>query len=141
MLQYTIEIMLYLSLKYSGTSETIYQWPIFLVTIKIIVIIYLYFLKIHWHYATMILYGKEIFTKFVIIKFLKKNSFWYFIIVAHGAYEYISLCHKLIAMYICANGGLWYAPEQKAWWIFFSRTLLLSTIWISVQNTYMVIWL
>jgi hypothetical protein len=31
--------------------------------------------------------------------------------VDHGAYEYISLCQKLIAVYPCANGGLWYAPS------------------------------
>jgi hypothetical protein len=61
MSQYTIEIMLYLSLKYSGTFETINQWPIFLVTIKIIIIIYLYFFKIHWHCVTMALGGKKIY--------------------------------------------------------------------------------
>ena len=44
----------------------------------------------------------------------KTDSLWYLIIVAHGAYEYISLCPKLIAMYPCANGGLWYATEWRA---------------------------
>ncbi len=69
--QYTIEIMLYLSMKYSGTSETIYQWPIFLMTIKIIIIIYLYFLKIHWHCVTMALCEKKKFYKILITKTLE----------------------------------------------------------------------
>jgi hypothetical protein len=60
--QYTIEIMLYLSLKYSETFETIDKSVThYLVTIKIIIIIYLYFLKIHWHCVTMALGGKKIY--------------------------------------------------------------------------------